>query len=643
MGDNVKRTFEVSATSEKFTREIATHPLPAVLTTPLMLGVYDGTTDLEDFLQQFEHAVKTQHWDSSTACHMFPGQLQAVAREWFAKLPSLSISNYTDLRTKFVQCFQNFKRTELTDLDAHNIKMMSRESLMNIISRFTMECQKIPDLPESQQISAYIMGICQTRHLSLVKSMRRKLPKTYVEAVKMVKDYVRSEEFVDAAVGDHSTMDQSDKDDKGNSKGNKGSEYKGSGSGGNRGYEHFGHKSDHRNSYRPYERYAPKRLSVEEESLIKSLTKMSKEILTTEEVSKDFSPPKPMQPHFTVDESKWCIFHEDKGHDVDDCRELKKVIVERLKLRELDHLKSSRVKVPGTKKFAWQRGKEKAPEKHIHMVQMWHAGHVRNAKVLKEWECAPITFPAFWRVCPTDLPVTITATVGRYKVSRIYVDTGSVVDVLSEHCFLQLPQDVQDKLKPPLHPVVGFTGETTWPLGRVSIDVTLEENKKRRTVALNFVVVRSQSKYNIIMGREALCELGAIVSTVHGMMKFPTSLGVATVFSDRVPIVGQVERPLHQTAPIEQLGSVIINHSFPKKTIQIGHTLSDATKSALCELLANNADVFAWKESDMTGVPRTIAEHCLNANPSMTPVRQKKRGMAPERSIFLRNEVEKLV
>ncbi|XP_071688020.1 uncharacterized protein [Rutidosis leptorrhynchoides] len=237
----------------------------------------------------------------------------------------------------------------------------------------------------------------------------------------------------------------------------------------------------------------------------------------------------------------------------------------------------------------------------------------------------------------------VIATVGRCKVSRIYVDTGSAVDVLYEHCFLQLPQDVQDRLKPPLYPVAGFTGETTWSLGRVSIDVTLEENKKRRTVALNFVVVRSQSKYNIIMGREALCKFGAIVSTVHGIMKFPTRLGVAIVFSDRVPVVGQVEQPLQPAALIEQGGSVIINHSFHEKTIQIGHTLTDATKSVLCQLLSNNADVFVWQESDMTGVPRTVAEHRLNANPSLTPVRKKKRGMAPERSAFLRSEVEKLV
>ncbi|XP_071696786.1 uncharacterized protein [Rutidosis leptorrhynchoides] len=583
--------------------------------------MYDGSTDPEDFLQQFEHAVKTQHWDNPTACHMFPGQLQSVVREWFAKLPALSITSFTDLRTKFVQRFQNFKRTELTHLDAHIIKMRPRESLMNFTTRFTAECQKIPDFTESQQISAYIMAICQVRHLSLVKTMRRKLPKTHVDAVKMVRDYVRSEEFADAAIGEHRTTDRNDKDDKGNDKGHASSNYKGScsSSGGN--YGRSSHKSGDRRNYRPYERYGSKRLSSEEESLIKSLSKTPKEILATEEVSKHFPPPNPMQPCFAVDENKWCIFYEDKGHEVDDCRELRKVIIERLKLGELDHLKPSRVNIFGTKKFAWQRGKDKAPEKHIHMIQMWHDGHVRKAVVLEEWACAPITFPTFWRVCPTDLPVTITAMIGRCKVSRIYVDTCSAVDILYEHRFLQLPQDVQDKLKLPLHPVAGFTGETTWPLGRVSINVTLEENEKRRTVALNFVVVRSQSRFNIIMGRETLCEFGAIVSTVHGMMKFPTPLGVATIFSDRISIVGQVELSQQPMMPNEKGENVFVNHSFPEKVIQIGNTLSNETKSALCELLANNADVFAWQESDMTGVPLSVTEHHLNANPSLTPVR----------------------
>ncbi|GKA38368.1 reverse transcriptase domain-containing protein [Tanacetum coccineum] len=47
--------------------------------------------------------------------------------------------------------------------------------------------------------------------------------------------------------------------------------------------------------------------------------------------------------------------------------------------------------------------------------------------------------------------------------------------------------------------------------------------------------------------------------------------------------------------------------------------------------------------SDMTGVPRSIAEHRLNIRDGYPPVRQKKRGQAPERAKAIQAEVQKLV
>jgi hypothetical protein len=35
-------------------------------------------------------------------------------------------------------------------------------------------------------------------------------------------------------------------------------------------------------------------------------------------------------------------------------------------------------------------------------------------------------------------------------------------------------------------------------------------------------------------------------------------------------------------------------------------------EAALTEFLRSNADVFAWKPSDMLGIPREISEHRLN-------------------------------
>ncbi|GKD04690.1 reverse transcriptase domain-containing protein [Tanacetum coccineum] len=45
----------------------------------------------------------------------------------------------------------------------------------------------------------------------------------------------------------------------------------------------------------------------------------------------------------------------------------------------------------------------------------------------------------------------------------------------------------------------------------------------------------------------------------------------------------------------------------------------------------------------MTGVPRHTAEHRLNVREGCSPIRQKKRGQAPERNKAIQEEVEKLV
>ncbi|GKD15374.1 hypothetical protein Tco_1199781, partial [Tanacetum coccineum] len=45
----------------------------------------------------------------------------------------------------------------------------------------------------------------------------------------------------------------------------------------------------------------------------------------------------------------------------------------------------------------------------------------------------------------------------------------------------------------------------------------------------------------------------------------------------------------------------------------------------------------------MTGVPRSIAEHKLNISKGYSPVRQNKRGQAPERAKAIQAEVQKLV
>ncbi|GKC90424.1 hypothetical protein Tco_1151073 [Tanacetum coccineum] len=72
-------------------------------------------------------------------------------------------------------------------------------------------------------------------------------------------------------------------------------------------------------------------------------------------------------------------------------------------------------------------------------------------------------------------------------------------------------------------------------------------------------------------------------------------------------------------------------------------TLIEEGRTELCGLLRRNLDVFAWKPTDMTGVPRHRAEHMLNIRERCLPIRQKKREQALERNKAIHKEVEKLV
>nr|GFA28974.1 reverse transcriptase domain-containing protein [Tanacetum cinerariifolium] len=100
---------------------------------------------------------------------------------------------------------------------------------------------------------------------------------------------------------------------------------------------------------------------------------------------------------------------------------------------------------------------------------------------------------------------------------------------------------------------------------------------------------------------------------------------------------------LHDSEVTITIKRVAIHPDFPDQEITIGGAVSIKTRTKLCTLLKRNLDIFAWQPSNMTGVPRSIAEHRLNIREGYSPVRQKKRGQAPKRAKAIHLEVQKLV
>nr|GEY19792.1 reverse transcriptase domain-containing protein [Tanacetum cinerariifolium] len=77
--------------------------------------------------------------------------------------------------------------------------------------------------------------------------------------------------------------------------------------------------------------------------------------------------------------------------------------------------------------------------------------------------------------------------------------------------------------------LTGFSGETTWPLGQLKLLVTIGDATHSTKAWMNFMIVKSLSPYNGIIGRPVLKAIQAVPYTVHGMLKFPTEEGIVTI------------------------------------------------------------------------------------------------------------------
>jgi hypothetical protein len=63
----------------------------------------------------------------------------------------------------------------------------------------------------------------------------------------------------------------------------------------------------------------------------------------------------------------------------------------------------------------------------------------------------------------------------------------------------------------------------------------------------------------------------------------------------------------------------------------------------LVDFLRANIDIFAWSPSDMSGIPREVAEHALEIRAGSKPVKQRLRRFDEEKRKVIGVEVHKLL
>ncbi|KAL2467122.1 Ribonuclease H [Abeliophyllum distichum] len=268
----------------------------------------------------------------------------------------------------------------------------------------------------------------------------------------------------------------------------------------------------------------PNRPSTEKEAHSTPLLTSRDNILMEIQNMKELVWPKKMWvPPHRRDETKYCKFHRDHGHDTEDCQQLKEEIERLIKRGQLSKF------VKADK----EKGKE-AEYRQQPPPSCW------SYKCHRGWHCRRrfsqnITFndeDLEGVTCPHDDALVIVADIADFDVKRVLVDNGSAADVMSWEVFLGLKIS-PSKIKHVTTPLHGFGGATVIPEGTIELPVTLGTYPASVIIMTSFILVKAPMAYNAIYGRLLLNAARAVVSTHHQVMKFPTSRGVGCVRGDQ--------------------------------------------------------------------------------------------------------------
>ncbi|GKV42478.1 hypothetical protein SLEP1_g49874 [Rubroshorea leprosula] len=581
------------------------------------LETYDGSGDPDEHLHTYQAIMRIQNANDAMMCKVFPATLKTTARRWYHKLPRHSIDSYSQL----AKLFSN--------------KFASQREIKRTATELMQPGRFLDDLLENPP-----------RSWNEVNDRHGKEPKQ-----------------------------PENKDDKKKQK--------------------VGEQRGKPPSYPKYDSYIP--LSSSRSQILSQIQYWVKR------------PPPQTHDSSRANRSKYCDYHRVYGHNTEDCQNLKdelEFLAHNGKLEGYQLGSNPNSYQTGPYSFEPNRAYrgrpfnrrgqgQKAPTQNqkdnrgvgyggipppsgtINMISGGiHAGGqsaparkvyarqvmtVNKNRPLKrpfeeaEWENAAITFsPADYQragepdvVMPHADPFAATVHIGNHNVNKVFIDTGSSLDILYWSCFqkMQLNPSSLQKYE---RPIYGFDNQPVPVEGVITLPIYVGSEPHFRMASVSFLVVKMESAFNAILGRATLCELKAVISQPHLCMKFPTPQGVGVLKGNQKmaracykDTFKKVE--LAKAEPVEPMETVPLNPDVPERTVKIGTKLTKEERAELLEFLRVNQDVFVWTTDEMPGIPAELTVHKLSTDPTRRLVVQKCHLFGPEKQAAIDEEIQKLL
>ena len=272
------------------------------------LEPFDGLKDPLDHLNTFKTTLGLQQPPDEILCRSFPTTLKGAAREWFNKLPTSSIDTFEQLSGSFIRHFVGGQRPKRTANHLLTIKQGEKETLRSYVTRFFRGMLEVDETDNKVQLTTFKAGL---KSRDFVTSLAKNPPKTMAEVLLKAQKYMNAEEALAAINGADKIKKKDKEDDRRGQKRDRADQW-----------NNEGNKRREEKNPRPA-RFTPLVMPVDQ-----ILTKIRDEL--------SLKWPRPLQSSPNVrDKRKYCRFHKDHGHYIEDCRDLKEQIEELIRKGKL--------------------------------------------------------------------------------------------------------------------------------------------------------------------------------------------------------------------------------------------------------------------------------------------------------------------
>ncbi|XP_077215791.1 uncharacterized protein LOC143850422 [Tasmannia lanceolata] len=515
-------------------------------------------------------------------CRAFLTTLTGAARDWYSRIKLNYVSNFDDFGDDLVRHFMSSRRPRKTTASLMALRQENNEPLKTFVRRFNREALQVPKLDPSAAMSALLAG---ARSNDFRRSVARQNPHSLADLMTGAEEYIAVEETLTA-------LDSNRRRTSGEGK---------------------NPTKQRRDDKAPKREKSPQR---REENFTPLNTSRRHILAAIKEEEFVRWPTRMLSKGNKRDQSKYCRFHKDHGHDTDECWQLKEEIElligrgylnkyvrgdgrrperrERSPRGRSPRGRSPRRSqpppvrnpspLPPSSRLEAQRSQPRGVIGTIMgrpaargtssaackaYARRANAVHTCSKKMKTENEISFSDADLDNLILPHDDALVLTMLVANWEVKKILVDNGISADILYYHAFEKMMIG-DDRLKPANSDLFGFSGE---------------------------------------------------VVKVEGQIKLPVLVG---------------ESPCQAFAMVNFLDD-------NGKVVQIESSLSSSIQQHLTKFLQDNADVFAWAPIDMPGIDPEITTHRLGVDSTCKPVKQKRRHFAPERRQAIKEEVEKLL